>query len=153
MNYTIEDALHELSTDEAKIINEKHKNTYILHYYAKAKAHEKSGKMKGDFPYYFKKLLTQDKSRFYEKEDQKVVRAQKEADKVRKARLKVQMQLEETKNRETMASAELQTAKDQFRKLPEVEQNRRIKREVKKNPHNSFNQNRDLAVISFHKGK
>ncbi len=150
METTVTEMLAQLDETSAAEISKKHSGKYITHYYKKAKSHEESGKMKGDFAYYYLKLLTQDKGKFYEKEERKVETMQKQADKERHARNKIKRQLEELKNKEQMKTDEFQKAKVLFRELSEIEQERRIKREQKLKPKNSFNQSRDAAVMTFY---
>ncbi len=152
MTDKVREALSHLSDSDAEIIREKNSDEYILHYYKKAKAHEEKGKIKGEFGTYFNKMLLKDKSRFYEKGERNKELALKEAEKKRKAQLKTQRMLDELKDREKMSSDEIKRAKELFRKLPELEQQRRIKREQKKNPDKSFHQNRDAAVLTFNSG-
>ncbi len=153
MKESIVEALSCFESDEAATINQKHSDAYILHYYKRAKAHEKSGKIKGEFGDYYRKLLTKDKAKFYEKGARNEELAQKKLDKERKARAKTNRMLESLKDKEKMATEGVQRSKEMFRALPELEQNRRIKREATKTPSNSFHQNRDAAVLTFHAGK
>lgn len=153
MKESIVEALSCFESDEAAAINQKHSDPYILHYYKKAKAHETSGKIKGEFSDYFRKLLDKDKAKFYEKGVRNQELAQKKLDKERRARRKANRIIDSLKDREKLSSEEVQRSKEMFRQLPELEQERRIKREAKKNPSNSFHQNRDAAVLTFHAGK
>ena len=88
MTEKIKDIVAYLSDRDAKLIREEHSDRYIAHYYKKARTHEKNGKMKGDFPYYFLKLLKQDKGKFYIKDKKNKELAQKEKERKRRAEIK-----------------------------------------------------------------
>lgn len=148
-----ESALKSLTEEQAAEIRSKHSDEYIIHYYKKALSHENSGKMKGDFQYYYYKLLLQDKAKFYEKaERKKEILAQKTEQK-RRANLRLKKRLSEVKKREDASDEGFKRGKEEFRKLDEIEQNRYIKRIQKQNPDKSFNECRDLAVKSFYTGR